>query len=93
MITHNEFTGTSVPMYVISAADLETVVRRLIKEENDRHDAERNARTVPTSEVMKRLNVDASTLYRWRKAGRLKGIRTGREVVYREQDIIKLMEG
>ena len=80
-------------MYVISAADLETVVRRLIKEENDRHDAERDARLVPTSEVMARLNVDASTLWRWRKSGRLKGVRTGREVMYKEQDILKLMEG
>ena len=86
-------TPTSVPMYVISSADLETVVRRLIKEENDRHDAERNARLIPTSAVMERLQVDATTLWRWRKTGRLKGVRTGREVMFREQDILNLMEG
>lgn len=71
--------------------DVESVVRRIIKEEIDRKDAERNAARITTSQLVERWHVDPSTLWRWRKSGRLKGVKIGREITYKESDILKLL--
>lgn len=71
--------------------DVESVVRRIIKEEIDRKDAERNAARITTSQLVERWHVDPSTLWRWRKSGRLKGVKIGREISYKESDILKLL--
>lgn len=76
---------------MLTRNDLDAVVRGIIKEEQDRREAERNSARVTTSEVVKRLHVDKSTLWRWRKSGRLKGVKVGKEVSYKESDILKLL--
>lgn len=85
--------GEPSQMYILSAADLESVVRKLINEEADRRKAEEESRMMTTSEVARRLNVDPSTLYRWRKTGRLIGARVGKEYLYREQDVNRQLKG
>ena len=81
--------GTRV--YLLSHDDLEAVVRGIIKEENARFKAEQNVARVTTSQLVKRWHVDPSTLWRWRKSGRLKGVKIGREITYKESDILKLL--
>lgn len=81
--------GTQVLM--LTREDLDAVVRGIIKEENDRRDAERSSARVTASEVAKMLNVDKSTLWRWRKSGRLKGVKVGKEITYKESDVLKLL--
>lgn len=44
-------------------------------------------------EVIDKLRVNASTLWRWDKTGYLKKLKVGGKVRYRESDVIKLMEG
>jgi len=85
--------GEPSQLYVLSASDLEAVVRKIFNEEADRRKAEEDSRTLTATEVAQRLNVDPSTLYRWRKSGRLTGSRVGREYVYREQDVNRLFKG
>jgi predicted DNA-binding transcriptional regulator AlpA len=91
MNTNPQTVGLPSPIYQISADALESVVRRIIKDEISRQEAERNDRRVTTSEVVARLHVDTSTLWRWRKSGRLKGVKIGREITYKESDILKLL--
>ena len=76
---------------MLTREDLDAVVRGIIKEENDRRDAERSSARVTASEVAKMLNVDKSTLWRWRKSGRLKGVKVGKEITYKESDVLKLL--
>ena len=76
---------------LMRSEDVESVVRRIIKEEIDRRDAERNAARITTSQLVERWHVDPSTLWRWRKSGRLKGVKIGREITYKESDILKLL--
>lgn len=91
MNTNPQTVGLPSPIYQISADALESVVRRIIKDEISRQEAERNDRRVTTSQVVARLHVDESTLWRWRKSGRLKGVKIGREISYKESDILKLL--
>ncbi len=71
--------------------DVESAVRRIIKEEIDQKEADRNSARVTTSQLVERWHVDRSTLWRWRKSGRLKGVKIGREITYKESDILKLL--
>ncbi len=78
-------------VYLMRKEDVESSFRRIIKEEIDRREAERNAARVTTSQLVERWHVDPSTLWRWRKSGKLKGVKIGREITYKESDILKLL--
>lgn len=43
-------------------------------------------------EVAALYRVTVKTVYRWRMAGRLKGVRAGRRWLYRAEDVAKLAE-
>lgn len=79
------------PVYILKRDDLEAVIRQRIKEEINHREAERNAARVTTSQLVERWHVDPSTLWRWRKSGKLKGVKIGREITYKESDIAKIL--
>lgn len=79
------------PFYLISRDDLEAVIRKIIKEEIAKREAEKNAERLTTTQVIRRLHIDPSTLWRWRKTGRLKGVKIGKQITYKATDIAKLL--
>ena len=85
--------GEPSQVFMLTAADLESVVRKIFKEEADRRDAERSSLMITSSEVCHRRGIDPSTLWRWRKAGRLKGVRVGREYLFKETDVSLMLDG
>ena len=88
-----EVTGDPTQVYMLRASDLESIVRKIIKEESARREEERCSLMITSSEVCRRLGIDPSTLWRWRKTGRLKGVRVGREYLYKEADISQMIAG
>lgn len=79
--------------YMMSAGDLERAIRKIINEEAERREAERNSLMITAGEVCKRLQIDASTLWRWRKCGKLKCVKVGRELLFKESDINLMLGG
>ena len=85
--------GEPTQIYQLRAADLESVVRKIVREEADRREAAREEFHLTSSEVAARLRVIPSTLYRWRKCGRLKGVQVGSEYLSRESDVEGILNG
>ncbi len=85
--------GDPSQVYMLRAADLESVVRKIMSEEAARREAERSSLMITASEVCKRLKIDPSTLWRWCKCGRLKSVRVGRERLFKETDIDLILDG
>lgn len=85
--------GEPTQIYQLRACDLESVVRKIIKEEADRREEAREEYHLTASEVAVRLRVNPSTLYRWRKNGKLKGVKIGQEFLYRETDVDQMLRG
>ncbi len=89
-----ECPGTVV---AIQATDIVEANRRLVDEVRTflEQEAVRKASSclLTKEQVMKRLNVSDSTLWRWRKAGYLVPVEVGGQVRYKSQDIDKITEG
>lgn len=81
----------------ITAGDLVKANNRLIidvKEELMEEISRKDSVTYLTSEmVVKKLNVDPSTLWRWKKRGYLVPINVGGQLRYKSTDIDKILEG
>ena len=81
-------------MLVMSAADLKEFALELMDEfVNSSKNDNNTEKYLTTAEVMKLLNVSEPTLWRWSKNGYLPKVKLGRKCFYRENDIIKLVEG
>lgn len=81
-------------MLVMSAADLKEFALELMDEfVNSSKNDNNTEKYLTTAEVMKMLNVSEPTLWRWSKNGYLPKVKLGRKCFYRENDIIKLVEG
>lgn len=81
----------------VPVADLVDANKRLVEtavSEIERVISGKNSESLLTrDQVMKKLNVVPSTLWRWQKRGYLIPIRVGGENRYRSTDIEKMMEG
>lgn len=66
-------------------------VRREVEKEQEQRRAEWGDTLVPKAEVQKMLGVDASTLWRWEKAGYLAPVRIGVKVMYRKGELDRLI--
>lgn len=81
----------------VQAADLAEAGRRLI--DQVRVEVEKEARSKAASslltkdQVMQRLNVSDTTLWRWKKSGYLLPVEVGGQLRYKSIDIDKIVEG
>ena len=78
---------------VLSAPELETVLRNVLSDFLARQEEQKEDPLVPRKVVNERLHVDNSTLWRWDHTGYLKAVRIGRSVFYRESDLKRLEGG
>lgn len=81
------------PVLLVSAADLEDAFRTIVGEILRQRESEARECRLPRKEVVRRLKVDPSTLWRWDKEGYLKTVHQGRKVFYRESDVLELENG
>ena len=84
--------GTIVAV-TISLLDLREWALELMNESKQEKEEDVSDNYLSVGEVIDKLRVNASTLWRWDKSGYLKKLKVGRKVRYRESDVIKLMEG
>lgn len=84
--------GTNVAV-TISLLDLREWALELMNESKQEKEEDVSDNYLSVGEVINKLRVNASTLWRWDKSGYLKKLKVGRKVRYRESDVIKLMEG
>lgn len=84
-------------MYLISSEDLqafgEQIANEVMKQAKDLYDAERNAdATIKAKDVTKKYGISSTTLWRWDKAGVLKGVKVGGHIRYRMADVERVMK-
>lgn len=88
-------TGDGV-MLVVSASDLKEVVAQMYREAQEAQErAMQEQRELPTmtrKDVMEALNVGATTLHRWNKAGYLCPVKIGAKCLYRAKDVLAILE-
>ncbi|MBV8038868.1 helix-turn-helix domain-containing protein [Bacteroides sp. AN502] len=77
----------------ISLLDLREWALELMNESKQEKEEDVSDNYLSVGEVIDKLRVNASTLWRWDKSGYLKKLKVGGKVRYRESDVIKLMEG
>lgn len=78
---------------VVSASDLETVIKNIVTETMGQIASASKDAKITRVATLKRLGKSEATLWRWERSGYLKPIRKGKEVFYRESDIIAIEEG
>jgi len=78
---------------VVSASDLETVIKNIVTETMGQIASASKDAKITRVATLKRLGKSEATLWRWERSGYLKPIRKGKEVLYRESDIIAIEEG
>lgn len=77
----------------INLLDLREWALELMNESKQEKEEAVSDNYLSVGEVIDKLRVNASTLWRWDKTGYLKKLKVGGKVRYRESDVIKLMEG
>lgn len=83
--------GANVQL-VINALELKEAFLQWCEETKSK-DTPQPEKYLTVNETAKRLEVDASTLWRWNQTGYLKKVKRGSKVFYKESDINALMEG
>lgn len=83
--------GTQDVLIVLSASDLETVIRNVVSELlAERQEATADVK-VSRAATAKRLHKTPMTLTRWEQAGKIHPIKIGRSIYYMESEV-KLIE-
>lgn len=78
---------------VLSASDLETVIRNVVSELlSERKESEADVKVSRTA-TAKRLHKTPMTLTRWEKAGKIHPIKIGRSIYYMESEVKQIEEG
>lgn len=92
-MTINELlkTGVNVQL-VINVLDLKEAFLQWNAEMKQSEPIQQEEAYLSAKETAGKLGVDLSTLWRWDKSGYLKKIKVGKKIIYRESDVIKLME-
>ena len=82
-----------LPILMVSAADLEEVVRGILEEVVSSSKDEKDDSLLSVKQASALLGVNRSTLWAWEKSGYLKPVRIGRKVRYPAYAINALREG
>lgn len=91
----NALQGGTESVMMITTSQLKEVVEYIMNEQrkyDERENLADKEQLRPTSYWVSQLGVDASTLWRWEKQGRIKATRLGSRVYYKASDFEK-MEG
>jgi len=80
-------------VYMISAADLEHILRNLINDLISEREEVKKETYISASQVSNLLGVSKSTLWRWEKENYLVPVRVGNKLRYKESEVKQLMEG
>ena len=80
-------------MYMISAADLERILRNLVNDLISEREEVKKETYISASQVSNLLGVSKSTLWRWEKENYLVPVRVGNKLRYKESEVKQLMEG
>lgn len=89
----NEYTNLSLPIVMVSASDLEEVVRGILEDVISASKDEKDETLLSVKQASALLGVNRSTLWAWEKNGYLKPIRVGRKVRYPAYLINELRKG
>lgn len=93
MNNYNQDIDSKNIQLVVSASDLETVIKNIVTETMGEIAAASKDAKLTRIATLKRLGKSEATLWRWERSGYLKPIRQGKEVFYRESDIRAIEEG
>lgn len=100
LIDSKRMTTKESTLLVTSVPELEAAFRNVLSQllderEQERlaHEEARRSARISRAAACKRLNKDASTLFRWERSGMLHPIHIGRNVFYPESEIINIEEG
>ena len=80
-------------MYMISAADLERILRNLVNDLISEREEVKKETYISANQVSNLLEVSKSTLWRWEKENYLVPVRVGNKLRYKESEVKQLMEG
>ena len=80
-------------MYMISAADLERILRNLVNDLISEREEVKKETYISANQVSNLLGVSKSTLWRWEKENYLVPVRVGNKLRYKESEVKHLMEG
>ena len=80
-------------MYMISAADLERILRYLVNDLISEREEVKKETYISANQVSNLLGVSKSTLWRWEKENYLVPVRVGNKLRYKESEVKQLMEG
>lgn len=80
-------------MYIISAADLERILRNLVNDLISEREEVKKETYISANQVSNLLGVSKSTLWRWEKENYLVPVRVGNKLRYKESEVKQLMEG
>lgn len=83
--------GSNVQL-VINACDLKEAFMQWNAEMKQSEPVQKEETYLTANETADKLGVNLATLWRWDKSGYLKKIKVGKKIIYRESDVIKLME-
>ena len=78
---------------MISAADLEHILRNLINDLISEREEVKKETYISANQVSNLLGVSKSTLWRWEKENYLVPVRVGNKLRYKESEVKQLMEG
>ena len=79
-------------MYIISAADLERILRNLVNDLISEREEVKKETYISANQVSNLLGVSKSTLWRWEKENYLVPVRVGNKLRYKESEVKLLME-
>lgn len=91
-----QFPEMSITIRLGDLLEANRALAKQVKEETEaellRREHLYGCRLIPKEEFRKAIGVDASTLYRWAKAGYLRPVKFGTRVFYLERDIEAIIE-
>lgn len=89
-----EAPGTIIAVPVEDLVNANNRLIRQVREDLERAiETKRETAYLTREQVLAKLNVDPSTLWRWKKRGYLVPVKVGGENRYRSTDIDKILEG
>ena len=78
---------------MISAADLERILRNLVNDLISEREEVKKETYISANQVSNLLGVSKSTLWRWEKENYLVPVRVGNKLRYKESEVKQFMEG
>jgi excisionase family DNA binding protein len=90
--TNGENLGTPVVNYVLTDAQLERVITKIMTQYIEKHESENEEKYLSVTKTCSILGVSKSTLWRWEQENYLVPTRIGSKVRYRETEIKQLMK-